>query len=152
MRSASGRPPGALFLDEVGDLPLALQPKLLRLLQGGATSEVGETQTRASNVSGTAATNHGHRSDIAGSQFREDPYYRLNVIEVTLPPLRQRTHDILPLAEHLLRFFARQNNKAIAGFAPPVKEAAPRQYYGPATFAETAPRGRAGRDPGPRPR
>ncbi len=126
---------GTLFLDEVGDLPLALQPKLLRLLQERCYERVGETQTRASNVRVLAATNRALESDIAGGRFREDLFYRLNVIEVTLPPLRQRPHDILPLAEHLLRFFARQNNKAIAGFAPPVTEALG-QYSWPGNIRE----------------
>jgi NtrC-family two-component system response regulator AlgB len=63
-----------------------------------------------------AATNRNLETEIAAGRFREDLFYRLNVIEVTLPPLRQRTDDILPMAEHLLRFFARQNGKAVSGF------------------------------------
>ena len=113
---------GTLLLDEIGDLPLALQPKLLRLLQEKCYERVGETQTRATNVRVIAATNRNLETEIAAGRFREDLFYRLNVIEVTVPPLRQRPADILPLAEHLLRFFAKQNNKAIAGFAEPVRE------------------------------
>ena len=113
---------GTLFLDEIGDLPLALQPKLLRLLQERCYERVGEAQTRASNVRIIAATNRNLQAEIAAGRFREDLFYRLNVIEVTVPPLRERPSDILPLAEHLLRFFARQNGKTIAGFAEPVRE------------------------------
>jgi NtrC-family two-component system response regulator AlgB len=113
---------GTLFLDEIGDLPLALQPKLLRLLQERCFERVGEARTRASNIRILAATNHALESEITAGRFREDLFYRLNVIEVTLPPLRQRPTDILPLAEHLLGFFARQSGKAITGFAEPVRE------------------------------
>ena len=114
---------GTLFLDEIGDLPLPLQPKLLRLLQDRCYERIGETRTRASNVRILAATNRDLEAELAAGLFREDLFYRLNVIEVTLPPLRQRRADILPLAEHLLRFFARQNSKPISAFAPPVREA-----------------------------
>ena len=114
---------GTLFLDEIGDLPLALQPKLLRLLQERCYERVGETQTRASNVRILAATNRNLEAEQAAGRFREDLYYRLNVIEVTVPSLRERQGDILTLAEHLLRFFARQNGKAISGFSEPVREA-----------------------------
>ena len=114
---------GTLLLDEIGDLPLALQPKLLRLLQERCYERIGETQTRASNVRILAATNRDLEAELAAGRFREDLFYRLNVIEVTLPPFAQRPADILPLAEHLLRFFARQNGKAISGFAGPVREA-----------------------------
>ena len=113
---------GTLFLDEIGDLPLALQPKLLRLLQEKCYERVGDTQTRATNVRVIAATNRNLEAEIAAGRFREDLFYRLNVIEVTAPSLRRRPADILPLAEHLLRFFAKQNGKAIAGFAEPVRE------------------------------
>jgi NtrC-family two-component system response regulator AlgB len=114
---------GTLFLDEIGDLPLALQPKLLRLLQERCYERVGEARTRASNIRILAATNHALETEITAGRFREDLFYRLNVIEVTLPPLRQRTADILPLAQHLLGFFVRQSGKAISGFAEPVREA-----------------------------
>jgi NtrC-family two-component system response regulator AlgB len=114
---------GTVFLDEIGDLPLALQPKLLRLLQERCYERVGETQTRASNVRILAATNRDLEAAIAAGRFREDLFYRLNVIEVVVPPLRERAADILPLAEHLLQFFARQNGKHITGFSEPVQQA-----------------------------
>lgn len=114
---------GTLFLDEIGDLPLALQPKLLRVLQEKRYERVGETQTRVCNVRILAATNHDLEAQIAAGKFREDLFYRLNVVEVTLPPLRQRPHDIAFLAEHLLRFFARQSGKSVTGFSDEVKDA-----------------------------
>jgi NtrC-family two-component system response regulator AlgB len=114
---------GTLFLDEIGDLPPPLQPKLLRLLQERCYERVGETQTRASDVRVIAATNRNLETEMRAGRFREDLFYRLNVIEVTLPSLRERRADILPLAEHLLRFFARQTGKALSGFAEPVRDA-----------------------------
>jgi NtrC-family two-component system response regulator AlgB len=114
---------GTLFLDEIGDLPLALQPKLLRVLQEKRYERVGETQTRVCNVRILAATNHDLEAQIAAGKFREDLFYRLNVIDVTLPPLRQRPHDIIALAEHLVRFFARQSGKSVTGFSDVAQEA-----------------------------
>ena len=114
---------GTLFLDEIGDLPLALQPKLLRLLQDREYERVGETRTRIANVRILAATNHNLETEVAAGRFREDLFYRLNVIEVTLPPLRQRPHDLLALAEHLLAFFARQTGKAVKGFSEEARAA-----------------------------
>src|SRR5262245_23949663 len=107
---------GTLFLDEIGDLPLGLQPKLLRLLQEKQYGRVGETGTRSSDVRIIAATNRDLQSAVAKGTFREDLLYRLNVIEIVLPSLRQRQKDILRLAEHLLQFFARQTGKAGCSF------------------------------------
>jgi NtrC-family two-component system response regulator AlgB len=114
---------GTLFLDEIGDLPLPLQPKLLRLLQEKQYERVGEARTRAGDVRIVAATNRNLEAAIASGGFREDLLYRLNVIEVVMPPLRERREDILPLAEHLLAFFARQTRKPIAGFTSEAREA-----------------------------
>jgi NtrC-family two-component system response regulator AlgB len=114
---------GTLFLDEVGDLPLPLQPKLLRLLQEKRYERVGETQTRVSDTRLMAATNRNLEEAVAEGRFREDLFYRLNVIEVTLPPLRQRAADVLPLAEHLLGFFARQSTKTISSFSAEARQA-----------------------------
>jgi len=114
---------GTLFLDEIGDLPMPLQPKLLRLLQEKRYERVGEARTRASNVRILAATNRDLAVLVAEGKFREDLLYRLNVVEVLLPPLRQRPHDILPLANHLLQFFARQSTRLIEGFSDEAQEA-----------------------------
>jgi NtrC-family two-component system response regulator AlgB len=114
---------GTLFLDEIADLPPPLQPKLLRLLQEKRFERVGETQTRACDVRIIAATNRNLEAETAAGKFRQDLLYRINVIEVTLPPLRQRRHDILPLAEHLLAFFTRQTGKAITTFTQEARDA-----------------------------
>jgi NtrC-family two-component system response regulator AlgB len=114
---------GTLFLDEVGDLPLGLQPKLLRLLQEKRYERVGETRTRVCDVRIVAATNRDLRTSVAKGTFREDLLYRLNVIEIELPPLRQRQNDVLYLAEHLLQFFARPVGKSGCTFTPEAREA-----------------------------
>jgi NtrC-family two-component system response regulator AlgB len=126
---------GTLFLDEIGDLPPALQPKLLRLLQERCYERVGDTRTRACTLRILTATNRNLEAELAAGRFREDLFYRLNVIEVTLPPLRERRADILPLAEHLLGFFARQNGKSISGFSPPALDALAR-YDWPGNIRE----------------
>jgi two-component system, NtrC family, response regulator AlgB len=113
VHAASG---GILFLDEIGDLPLALQPKLLRLLQERRYERLGETTTRLANVRLLAATNRNLQDDVDAGRFRQDLFYRLNVISVTAPPLRQRKADILPLARHLLAFFARESGKRATAF------------------------------------
>ena len=107
---------GTLLLDEIGDLPMGLQPKLLRLLQEKRYERVGETRTRTSDVRILAATNRDLQAAINAGTFREDLLYRLNVIEVTIPSLRQRSKDIQPMSRHLLDFFARQTGKPISGF------------------------------------
>ncbi len=114
---------GTLLLDEIGDLPPSVQPKLLRLLQEKRYERVGDNHTRTADVRILAATNRDLEAETAAGRFREDLLYRLNVIEVTLPPLRQRRRDIMPLAEHLLRFFARQTGKRLSAFTEEVREA-----------------------------
>ncbi|MBX7105282.1 MAG: sigma-54 dependent transcriptional regulator [Gemmataceae bacterium] len=99
---------GTLFLDEIGDLPLPLQPKLLRFLQDKSYERLGETRTRNADVRIIAATNRDLPGDVAAGRFREDLLYRLNVIEITLPSLRDRPRDLPRIADHLLAFFARQ--------------------------------------------
>jgi DNA-binding NtrC family response regulator len=100
---------GTLFLDEVGDLPLALQVKLLRVLQDGAFERVGESTSRTSRARTIAATNVELRSAVAGGRFRDDLYYRLRVVPIEIPALRDRREDVEPLARALLaRVAARQ--------------------------------------------
>jgi NtrC-family two-component system response regulator AlgB len=126
---------GTLFLDEVGDLPTNLQAKLLRLLQEKRYERVGDTQTRPTDVRILAATNRNLEADTASGRFREDLLYRLKVIEVTLPALRQRPGDVLPLARHLLDFFAHQAGKVLEGFSPEA-EAALLRYPWPGNLRE----------------
>jgi two-component system, NtrC family, response regulator AlgB len=114
---------GTLFLDEVGDMPVALQPKLLRLLQEKRYERVGETATRSCDVRILSATNHDLHAAIISGAFRQDLLYRLNVIELILPPLRARRDDILPLANHLVEFFSRQAGKSVSGFTEEARTA-----------------------------
>jgi len=99
---------GTLFLDEIGELPLEIQPKLLRLLQERQYERLGENKPRAANTRIIAATNKDLKECVRKGTFREDLYYRLDVISVTIPPLRERAGDIENLANQFLQFFARQ--------------------------------------------
>ncbi|MCX5892692.1 MAG: sigma-54 dependent transcriptional regulator [Deltaproteobacteria bacterium] len=114
---------GTLFLDEIGDLPLALQPKLLRVLQEKEYERVGDLVTRKADVRIITATSVDLEEAVRGGRFREDLFYRLNVMEIIVPPLRERREDILPLAARLLVFFARQNHRKLLGFTTEAQEA-----------------------------
>src|SRR6185437_5788860 len=105
VRAAEG---GTLFLDEIGDLPMEIQPKLLRLLQEREYERLGENITRQADLRIIAATNRDLKKRMAEGAFREDLYFRLNVIAVEMPPLRTRHDDLLRFADHYLKYFARQ--------------------------------------------
>ena len=104
---------GTLFLDEIGEMPLAVQSKLLRVLQEGEFSRVGGNATIRSNVRIVAATNRNLEEAIAKKEFREDLYYRLNVVGIHLPPLRARIEDIRLLAEYFLSRIANQQHRPL---------------------------------------
>src|SRR4029434_5661642 len=97
---------GTLFLDEVADLSLVTQPKILRVLQEGEFERLGATRTIQVDVRIVAATNQDLADMVKDKRFREDLYYRLNVITVRVPPLRERHEDIRVLAQHYLRAYA----------------------------------------------
>jgi transcriptional regulator with GAF, ATPase, and Fis domain len=113
--SANG---GTIFLDEIGDLPLAAQVKLLRTLQEGEVKRVGSDETRIVDVRVLAATNVDLQTKIAEGSFRRDLFYRLNVIAIALPPLRQRGDDVTVLAYHFVQKYARRMNRDVKKIAP----------------------------------
>ncbi|MBI5588510.1 MAG: sigma-54-dependent Fis family transcriptional regulator [Deltaproteobacteria bacterium] len=112
---------GTIFLDEVGELPMELQVKLLRTLQEGEVRRVGDTRSVRIDTRVVAATHKDLKEEIKKGDFREDLYYRLNVIEIKLPPLRERPSDILGLAGHFVDKYARKFGKPVKGIS---KEAA----------------------------
>jgi len=126
---------GTLFLDEIGDLPLSIQAKLLRVLQERAYERLGDLKTRKADLRIIAATNIDLESAISAGRFREDLFYRLNVVEITIPSLRERREDIIPLADGLLAFFARQNHRQALGFSDDACEAL-RNYDWPGNVRE----------------
>jgi len=126
---------GTLFLDEIGELPLEIQPKLLRLLQEREYERVGESRVRRANVRVIAATNRNLADEVKAGRFREDLYYRLNVITLTLSGLRDRPADFARIASGYLDFFARRIGKKITGFSPEVEDAFAR-YAWPGNLRE----------------
>jgi DNA-binding NtrC family response regulator len=109
---------GTIFLDEIGDVPGATQVKLLRVLQDREFERLGGTKTLKVDVRLVAATNRNLRAALEQGTFREDLYYRLNVVPIDIPPLREHKEDISGLVEHFLERFARESGKPIRGISP----------------------------------
>ncbi len=124
---------GTLFLDEIGDLPLPLQPKLLRFIQDREYERVGESRTRRADVRLVTATNVDLDAAVTAGRFRQDLLYRINVIQVDLPPLRDRAEDVTKLADRFLRQLA--GRRPILGFSPDA-DAALRGYPWPGNIRE----------------
>ncbi len=114
---------GTLFLDEIGEIPSTLQAKLLRLLQDREYERVGDTRTRKANVRVIAATNRDLEDEVRQGNFREDLYYRLNVVTLSLPPLAERPRDILPIARNYIDFYASRMGKGGLSLEPEVERA-----------------------------
>src|SRR6185369_4121073 len=108
---------GTLFLDEIGEVSPAMQVKLLRALQEKEIRRVGENRPRPVDIRVIAATNRDLAREVAEGRFRKDLYYRLRVIEVVIPPLRERPQDVMPLARHFLRKVAHATERAVTGFS-----------------------------------
>ena len=126
---------GTLFLDEIGDLPAAIQAKLLRFIQDREYERVGDHQTRKADVRIITATNTVLEEAVKAGRFREDLYYRLNVIQIAIPPLCERPEDIETLAAGMLNFFGAQNHKHFLGFTAAALQAL-RSYSWPGNLRE----------------
>ncbi|MCY1265434.1 Alginate biosynthesis transcriptional regulatory protein AlgB [compost metagenome] len=126
---------GTLFLDEIGDFPLTLQPKLLRFIQDKEYERIGDPVSRRADVRILAATNRDLGAMVAQGQFREDLLYRLNVIVLNLPPLRERSEDIPGLCERFLARFVREYGRPARGFSEEAREVL-RQYSWPGNVRE----------------
>jgi len=113
---------GSLFLDEIGELPPPVQVKLLRFLQEREFQRLGGNRTLHSDVRIISATNRDLKTKVGEGAFREDLFYRLNVVAITIPPLRERKEDLSPLIDHFLRRFSSQNEKEIEGVLPEAKD------------------------------
>ncbi|HKK32458.1 MAG TPA: sigma-54 dependent transcriptional regulator [Desulfomicrobiaceae bacterium] len=109
---------GTLFLDEIGELPMNLQAKLLRALQERLVEPLGSVKPVSVDVRFLAATNRDLQTDVHEGNFREDLYYRLNVLEIAIPPLRDRIEDIPPLTDFLLRKLSKRNNRVVRSVSP----------------------------------
>jgi len=120
---------GSLFLDEIGELTPAIQVKLLRVLQEKEFDRLGGTSTISVDVRIICATQRDLKAEVAAGNFREDLYYRLNVVPITLPPLRERRDDVLLLADYFLTKFSEQNGKGKMGFSASAREAFLRYGY-----------------------
>lgn len=114
---------GTLFLDEIAELPIALQPKLLRVLQEHSVRRIGShEEISVADVRVVAATNRDLEAEVADGRFREDLYFRLNVVQVDLPPLRERPEDVVVLAEHFLQKYSRAHGRRVTSIDPAALE------------------------------
>jgi len=114
---------GTLFLDEIANLPLAQQAKLLRVLETGEVERVGSSRARRVNARLISATNADPHAEVRAGRFREDLLFRLNTVEIRIPPLRERREDVPLLAAHFLRRYAQRYRKPAQSFAPDAMEA-----------------------------
>jgi transcriptional regulator with PAS, ATPase and Fis domain len=126
---------GTLFLDEIGEMALDLQVKILRAIQERVVIRVGDTRPENVDIRILAATNRDLEKEIAAGRFREDLYYRLNVVNVHLPPLRERGEDVLVIARYLLSRYAREFDAKVKGFSPNATVAI-RKYNWPGNIRE----------------
>ena len=126
---------GTLFLDEIANVPLNLQPKLLRVLETGEFERVGSSRSQKVDVRVLSATNADLNTEVSQGRFRQDLLFRLNTVEVYLPPLGDRREDILPLAEHFLRQHREHYRRPIEGFSPEAVDAL-RQHSWPGNVRE----------------
>jgi two-component system response regulator PilR (NtrC family) len=120
---------GTIFLDEIADLPLHLQVRLLRVIEEKSIRPLGSTETIPIDIRVIAATNKNLEEEIEKGRFREDLYYRLNVIKIELPPLRERKEDIAPLAIHFISKYSREMGKDIRGISPKALETLESYHY-----------------------
>ena len=120
---------GTLFLDEIGDLPMPLQPKLLRFVQDREYERVGDYTTRKADVRIIAATSVNLEKAAKEGRFREDLFYRLNVVQIEIPPLRERPDDVIALAKRLLVFWSRNNHRSFVGFTEEALQALRRHRW-----------------------
>lgn len=123
---------GVLFLDEIGDMPMSTQSKLLRALQNQEIQRVGSLTPRKVNVRVIAATHQDLRTAITEKRFREDLYYRLTMVEIRTPPLAERSGDLPLLIRHYIGYFARQYGRTISGL-PPARKSYSAVIRGPET-------------------
>ena len=120
---------GTLFLDEIANMPVTIQPKLLRVLQTGEVQRVGSTRPSVVNVRVVSATNADLESDVSGGRFREDLLYRLNTVVIDLPPLRSRAEDLRPLADHYLKLYSDKYRRRFEGFDASASDAMARHPW-----------------------
>jgi DNA-binding NtrC family response regulator len=113
---------GTIFLDEIGDISSSIQAKLLRVLESKTFQRLGGTKDITADIRILSATNRDLESAVKKGEFRKDLYYRLNVVPVSIPPLRERRDDILPLTEHFINTYSEKNNKQIDGISPKAKD------------------------------